>query len=345
MPIRSNRTRPNRTRPKWNDRFVNGRPSTSLARTAIRRSARQRVGAAVGAITLLAITLPTIEPLHADDLSGNSAAVDALEAAAGSLTNHRYQLKYKLRTGQTLHYKVVHQALVKTSVQGEQQTSESRSTSGKSWRISSRDDNGNPILTNVIDYIDMWSRTGDQAPIQFDSRKGQAPPAEYSRVAEMIDIPLSEITIASTGKILDRNDHVPQHDMGTGGITVPFPETAIKTGDQWSTPAVVQVRNSEGVRRAIKTRQLYRLTKVETGVATIDLRTEILTAVDDPRIEAQLVQKLANGEVKFDIDAGVILSRTLNWNSTVVSFNGPESNMSYTARLTETLENARVASK
>ena len=37
------------------------------------------------------------------------------------------------------------------------------------------------------------------------------------------------------------------------------------------------------------------------------------------------------------MDAGRVLKRTLDWNEVVVGFNGPESNMSYLARMTESL--------
>ena len=296
-------------------------------------------------VLISAMLTHAVSLVVAQDLPGPTAAAEAFDNAAGKLTDHQYELVYKLKSGESLNYEVVHEALVKTTVQGETQDSQSRSVSGKTWKITEVDASGNSVVTNTIDYINMWSKTGDQPAAKFDSRKAGAPPAEYVRVAEMINIPLAEITIAPTGRIVDRKDHVPQHDIGIGGITVPLPEEAVKIGAEWSTPGVVQVRDSEGVRRAIKTRQLYRLTKVETGIATIELRTEVLTPVQDPRITAQLVQKQANGEIKFDIDAGVIRSRTLQWQENVVSFNGPESHMDYNARLTETLKSARVARK
>ncbi len=82
---------------------------------------------------------------------------------------------------------------------------------------------------------------------------------------------------------------------------------------------------------------------MESGIATISLRTEVLTPVNDARIESQLIQRLSNGTIKFDIDAGVVRGRRLEWDQTVVGFNGPESSMTYVARLTESLAPAKVA--
>lgn len=264
---------------------------------------------------------------------------------ANRLTDHTYKLVYKLTPGDKLRYEVLHEAIVDASVQGKEQKSHSRSKSGKTWEINQIDPQGNTVLTHAIDYIDMWSRTGEHDPISYDSRDGKEPPIEYINMSEMIQKPLSVITISPSGKIVDRKDNVPQFDMGTGGLTVPLPTTPVKVGTTWTTPGVVRVKNSDGIQRAIKTSQLYKLEKVETGIATISLKTEVISLVDDPRIESQLVQRLTNGEIKFDLDAGVIRSRTLDWDENVIGFNGPESRMKYTARLTETLDAAKVARK
>jgi hypothetical protein len=75
--------------------------------------------------------------------------------------------------------------------------------------------------------------------------------------------------------------------------------------------------------------------KVETGIATISVRTEILTPVTDPRVQSQLVQRMQHGEIKFDIDAGRIHSKQMDLDETVIGFSGQNSMMKYLARLTE----------
>ncbi|MEO1616968.1 MAG: hypothetical protein AAFV88_14020, partial [Planctomycetota bacterium] len=47
--------------------------------------------------------------------------------------------------------------------------------------------------------------------------------------------------------------------------------------------------------------------------------------------------QLSNGIIKFDLDAGHMISRELSWDETVVGFQGPNSLMEYRARMTETL--------
>ncbi len=73
----------------------------------------------------------------------------------------------------------------------------------------------------------------------------------------------------------------------------------------------------------------------------------MLTPIDEESIKAQLVQQLSNGTIRFDVDAGRVLSKQLDWDETVVGFQGANSLMEYRARLTETLvkEPVRTAKK
>ena len=65
----------------------------------------------------------------------------------------------------------------------------------------------------------------------------------------------------------------------------------------------------EGETKLIQTRQRYELEKVDNGVATIAVETQILTPVSNPKIRVQLMQRLTKGHIRFDIAAGRILSQ------------------------------------
>ena len=101
----------------------------------------------------------------------------------------------------------------------------------------------------------------------------------------------------------------------------------------------------DGVRtyQKIKVRQRYTLRSVKTDIATIAVRTEVLTPVRDPRIESQLVQKMIRGAIRFDVQKGCLRSKTIEWNEHVVGFQGADSNMRYQASFSEQLLPARLA--
>ena len=65
-------------------------------------------------------------------------------------------------------------------------------------------------------------------------------------------------------------------------------------------------------------------------------KTQVLTPVNDAKIKAQIIQRISEGEIRFDIDSGRLLSKQLDINEVVLGFNGAQSRMKYLARLTET---------
>jgi hypothetical protein len=70
-------------------------------------------------------------------------------------------------------------------------------------------------------------------------------------------------------------------------------------------------------------------------VATIQVSTQVLTPVNDPKVKSQLVQRLQRGTIKFDLDTGRLLHKQMDASEEVIGFSGPESHMQYLARLTE----------
>jgi hypothetical protein len=79
------------------------------------------------------------------------------------------------------------------------------------------------------------------------------------------------------------------------------------------------------------------LESVANDVATISVDSQILTPVHDPAIEAQLIQRLSTGTIRFDIAAGRVLSQQLDLDRHVIGFSGAASSMHYVTRFTEQL--------
>lgn len=287
-------------------------------------------------IALLSFFILRISPYAVAQQAQNGLA--ELDQATSNLGDHDYVLRYKFRQGESIGYEVEHLVSVKTTIDGTSQAQQSRSRSRKVWVVTNVNPNDETTFTHTIAYVNMWSECQGSEAIKFDSRTDKQPPAEYQQVAGMVGKTLSTITVDARGGVLDRQDGALQIDLGTGGILVPLPEKAIKLGEEWSVTTEIPVRLDDGTFKAITTRQRYLLESVEAGVATISLQTQILTPSITARARSQLIQKLANGRIRFDLDAGRILTKNLEWDETVVGFNGPSSNMAYLGRITESLD-------
>ncbi|MCY2988318.1 MAG: hypothetical protein NTY19_10715 [Planctomycetota bacterium] len=278
---------------------------------------------ALAGLLLLATVLPA------------SATADAPQAKDTANSEETHRLQYKFSAGEDFRLKVVHLATVETKVQGVTETVQTRSVSTKAWKIKSVDQDGNITFSYSVEAASMWQQSSGRQEVRYDSSKAEPPPPEYKHVAESIGKPLATVTISPAGRIVDRKDAKAQFNPGIGELTIPLPEKAVSLGQQWSTEGELMVRLPDMQIKRVKTRQLYTLEKVETGVATIAIQTQILTPVTDPRVQSQLIQRIKRGTVKFDVDAGRVKSQQLDIDETVIGFSGADSIMKYLSRLSE----------
>ncbi len=266
-------------------------------------------------------------------------ALDLLDnATSRAVAGQSYELRYKFAKDQQLRWKVTHLASTETTIKGNTQTAKSSSISTKVWTVTDVAPNGDVTFVHSVDDADMWQKVSDRQEIRYNSKTDKEPPAIFAPVAETIGVPMYVVTINSIGKMIKRESKFKQTEMSQIGLeqmTVPLPEAAVKVGQSWQAPNEFNVRMPDDTVKPIKTRRLYTLTKVHAGLATIDVRTEILTPIHEPKVKLHLLQQLNSGTVKFDIDAGRIAKKEMEWDETIVNFNGAESIMKYLARFTE----------
>ena len=259
------------------------------------------------------------------------------KAQQSDATAEKFLLRYSLQAGEKLEYEVTHAAKTKTRIRGAEEVSQVHTVSQRHWDVIQAD-SSNMKFQHVVDAVDMSQQQGDVEEVRWDSRSGEAPPAIFGRVAEQIGKVLATVTIDPRGQETVREDHAgTKASLGMGSLTLAFPEEPISLGGSWSVPREVKARTADGAVKPIKIRELYTLEKVKTGVATLSLRSEALTPIKDESVRAQVVQQLSNGVIRFDVDNGRMLSKQLDWDETVVGFQGANSLMEYRARLTEKL--------
>jgi len=255
--------------------------------------------------------------------------------AAGPQT---HTLRYKFKPSESVRYEVTHVAKTKTRLRGAEEVSQVHTTSEKLWKFTGQVTPNEMTFEHSVTKVDLMQQTGDKSELRWSSEAGGEPLVEFSKVAEQIGVPLSTVTINARGQETKRETHAgSEAQLGMGGLTIALPEEAIAVGGSWSVPREVKVRLENSEVKPIKVRETYTLEKVETGVASLSIRSEVLTPIEDESVKAQLVQQLSNGMIRFDIDNGRVLSKQLDWDETVVGFQGANSMMEYRARVTETL--------
>lgn len=265
-------------------------------------------------------------------LSGLSCIFPAANAADGE----SYTLRYKLRKGEQIVSRVSHFADTETSMSGVTEGSTSRTTSEKVWKVTDVTDDGSMTFVYSINYVSLAQSVGEGEELKYNSLIDLEAPDIFKKVAETINKPLATITINSRGQVQERDKEL-KNLQGVGELTLPLPEEPVSVGKSWSVPRELRVKLENGTFKKIKVRELYTLEKVVAGLATVRIVSQPLTPLADAAAEAQLVQQLSKGVIKFDIESGRLVKKELNWQEEVIGFRGPDTKLRYDAKFTEEL--------
>jgi len=283
-------------------------------------------------------------------LCGVATAQDSAERPAAppvrpELPGPKHLLRYKFEPGETIRWKVEHRAEVRTTVSGTTQTAETTSNSVKVWRVTSVDnDKKQARFVHSVDSVDMRQVLTGRQEVHYNSQTDAVPPPGFEDVARDVGVPLSEFTIDLRGYVLRREEKRKDAHPSMGEITVPLPDNPVAIGETWSQPNQVTVKYKDGSPKQVKTRQDYKLVEVDRGVATITLETTIITPITDPAIDAQLIQQVVDGKIRFDIENGRVISQQTDIDKHVVGFQGEASSLHYVTRFKENLTNEEGAS-
>jgi hypothetical protein len=246
-------------------------------------------------------------------------------------------LRYKFTSGEVIRSEVVQRGTMETTIQGTTQTAEMRSASIKVWNVREADDQQATFL-HQVESIDMWQRTKGRPEVRYNSQTDSDVPPAYQDAAKAVGVPLTLITVDTRGQVLKREERLQQQSNDSQPLVVILPEAAVDVGDTWTNPLDLKVllQDSRTI-KSIQARQHCKLEKLENGIASIVVDSQVLTPVHDAQIEVQLVQRLPKGTVEFDVEAGRVRSMQLDIDQRVLGFSGAASSMHCLSRLTEKL--------
>lgn len=260
------------------------------------------------------------------------------KTALGSTNEITYKLEYHFQVGDVIDMDVRHRSLTETTIGTTRQSTETSTDSLKTWRVIHVSEKGLATLEQSVDKVTMTSRTTDRGELRWSSSGNDPPPPGYETVRKSLGVPLTRLIVDRTGRIIQRQDLLPIPQGNTGDlVVVPLPDNQVTRGESWIVADELVIEAPHAGRKAVRTRLRYQLEKVEDGIATISVDTTVLTPIDDPRLQARLLERIWDGTIRFDIQGGRILSRSTSTDRRVVGFEGPQSSVRYKASLEERL--------
>lgn len=258
-------------------------------------------------------------------------------ASATETPAEKHLLQYQFQMGEVLRYQVKHATDIRTTIEETTQKAESNSESVKAWKVTDVLPSGEMEFVHVVETVKMSNTVPNRGTTTYNSATDETPPLGFEQAARAVGVPLSLVRIKPDGEIVEREEKHPQpaatEDMP---ITLRLPSEAIAVGEKWDATFDVEVTTASKVKQKIKTRRVCTLKSVKSGIATIKVEYQILSPVS-AYIESQLVQKLTKGTVRFDINAGRIVSQRYDADRRVIGFSGKASSMHYVSRFEERL--------
>ena len=199
----------------------------------------------------LTVLLSATAPVAADD-------------SGGAADGEKYLLRYQFKPGETVRWRVVHLAKVKTTVGGSTQTTESVSKSIKVWKVTDVADDGSATFEHMVEQVDMWSKITGRQEVTYNSTTDEKPPAGFESVADSVGKRLSLITVNDRGEVIGRKDeHVGTTSPNEGQVTMTFPEEPVAVGETWSFPYEMVIPGNNGTVVKLNTQQKYSLERVK----------------------------------------------------------------------------------
>jgi hypothetical protein len=250
---------------------------------------------------------------------------------------NKHLLRYKFKTGEVTRYQVDHRASVRSTIDDSTQEAQTRTESVKAWKIVDVLPDGEIELIHVVESVRMKNQLPGRAALVFDSQSDATPPPGFEDAAAAVGVPLSRIRISAWGKVLERKvEHSQPAADADAPVTLLLPEEPVAVGATWDEDLDVTVQIQSGGTKAIQARRHYKLAGVSNGIATIEVAYQVLSPIN-AHIEAQLVQRLMKGTVRFDTRAGRIRAQQMDVDKRILGFAGATSSLHYVMRMQETL--------
>ena len=263
----------------------------------------------------------------------------------------RHTLQYRFETGQRAAYQVDHNMRVHMQKGQASQIVEHGSKTDKQYIVRSVDADGNAELDLQIDRVRMSAGVDGADSVAYDSDSGETPPDSLMGIADTVGKPHVRVKVSPAGRLLaidwlvgeDNTGKPTVKDEANLDILVVLPAKPIRIGDTWKQPFEAQVRAGAKLSKTVKLQREYTLKSVKGDKVTITLKTTVITPLHDPTQEFQVMSKLVGGTIEFDLQQGVVTSRNLGIDKTVVGFDGADSKIRNVGTRTERLASARIA--
>ncbi len=291
----------------------------------------------------------------AENESQPQAAPVSETAASPAEGPQKIRLVYRFIPNQVVRYDVSHEMEITTQFSETTEVARNKSEARKNYRVVGVNADGSGELELMLDWVRMTAKLGDaDVGVEFISDNPQFHSPKFKHILETVGKPQAVIRFSPTGAPLQVTANKPLEAVqpGAGGADASpesylplFPAEAVAVGETWKERYDITARTSDKLPIKVEMLRVYQVSKIQDGRAEIDFKTTILTPIHDPTVSAQLIQRETAGKMVFDMAQGLIVSRDVVVDRTVINPFGSKSSMRAVSKYRERLIKAEIVAQ
>lgn len=243
--------------------------------------------------------------------------------------NEPVQLRYRFETGQVVRYAVVMNDDYKIHVGVTTEEPYSHQNSTKSYRVKSVNPDGSAELELTIEEIALEIfQNGEKLKFNSKDKETKDRQPVFLALEGLIGKPHLKLTISPQGEIsnytpLVAKDQVPNDpESAAFDVLIALPEKSVAVGESWKEDLTVKIgiAGTPGLQKPVRVQRNYTLKSYENNLATIEIKTRVLTVLEEAEEQMQLLRRRPQGTVVIDTKRGLLVSKQLNQDNEVTGF-------------------------
>jgi hypothetical protein len=259
----------------------------------------------------------------------------ALVALAAAVPARADEWRFRWKQGEVLTYRLQHDTTVTQSENGARDSTTSKLTVVKRWKVLAVDAQGAATLEMSLAALRTEQTRPDGEVLVFDSNDpGKGTPELRQQLAGLVGPPLAVLKVDALGKVVEVVKGAKEH-----GAEPPFrltlPPKAPAAGGGWERPYKITLDPPHGAGEEYDAVAKFVVRKAEGGAAVIGVSAAVTNPPESPLDRVPLLQKQPAGEVIFDVAAGRLRRAALRIEQEVRDHRGPGSSYRIESTLTE----------
>jgi hypothetical protein len=256
----------------------------------------------------------------------------------GAASAQEASWQFQWQKGQVLTYQAEHKTHVEEVVEGSKVVSASKLTVVKRWQIVDVDANGSATLRLSLAAMRNEQTRPSGEVLLFDSANpDKGTPELKEQMSKFVGQTLVVLRIDNQGRVLEVKQGSGSRYEAEPPFVVVFPAGAVKEGQVWLRPYNVTLDPPYGVGEKFEATQRCQCTAIEAGKATLAVANQFKSMPESVKDHVPLVQKMTEGQIIFDFQAGRMTAAQLNIDRTLMNHQGQGSSYHFQSWFTEQL--------